>query len=294
MPSFRISVPGILRGVSPDSNSRLTQSKIVTLVFQTPVVVAVGQALESDTPQAVTVLHLRSVGQIVETDLAQHAGSIQIRSELQALESDLAQAVTVKHVIAVGQALTTNLAQPVGIKQIRAVGQATETDVAQAVARIQRVLVNQALESDIAQHTGEIQRVSELQSLESDIALPVGVLQPGAAHVVSVAQTTESDIAQAVVAINVPTPPPTQIFGAGGFTLVSKPKLPKPEPKTKVVAVGQAFEVDSTTRLDIRRIFRPKPAVTVTPKFAEPYFYTTSVEYVEREDELELVLSGII
>lgn len=174
--------------------------------------ISVGQVLETDLAQAVTMVPgvtSISVGQASETDLAQSlsiAASIIIAVGIVS-ETDLAQAVTVSPgaiTISVGQVFETDLAQTVtpvqGVQNV-AVGQVSETDLAQAVTVSPgaiTIAVGQASETDLAQTITPVPTISISvgQVTETDLAQTITPV-PGASTI-AVGQVFETDLAQAI------------------------------------------------------------------------------------------------
>ncbi len=101
----------------------------------------------------------------------------------QAVETDTSQAITVSPgavAVAVGQATETNIAQAIVVAAViaLAVGQATETNIAQAVTPSQttNVVVGQATETDLAQAVTLVAgavTISVGQAVETDLAIPI-------------------------------------------------------------------------------------------------------------------------
>ncbi len=105
--------------------------------FNTGSTVAVGQATETDTGQAVTSEKQRDVGQAIETDTGQTVSPVTAATVAvgQATETDTGQAVDITKTVGVGQASETDTGQAVtsNAPSTVAVGQSSETDTGQEV-----------------------------------------------------------------------------------------------------------------------------------------------------------------
>jgi len=173
--------------------------------------IVVGQAVETDIAQAVTVgfgAVTIAVGQVVETDISQ---AITVLSPItivvgQVVETDISQAVTVVSpiTITVGQAVETDISQAITVVSpiTISVGQVVETDLAQAVTLLSpiSILVGQVVETDLAQPVNAAVDIIIVvgQVVETDTAQAVTVLSP---ITISVGQVTETDLAQTVTVI---------------------------------------------------------------------------------------------
>ena len=213
--------------------------------------IAVGQSSETDLAQAVTVATAISVvvGQVSETDSAQAVtvslGATPIATG-QVVETDLSQAITSAPGnvdIPVGQAAETDTAQVVTPSQTTnvSVGQVTETDAAQAVAVVSSiaVTVGQSSETDTAQAVVVASPITVVvgQSLEADTAQPVTVVAGLVA--INVGQALETDLAQTV----------TPLAGLVSITVGQALETDSAQAITVLgaisIVVGQALETDT-------------------------------------------------
>jgi len=163
-----------------------------TITFAAPAeVIAVGQASETDTAQAITLPAptVVAVGQGSETDTAQAITKV-------------LGAVT----IAVNQATETDLARPIAVSQgvIIAIGQATESDLAQSIAvyATATIALGQATEIDLAQIillAGASQTISVGQATETDTAQTISSPTP---ITIAVGQASEIELALAITLVN--------------------------------------------------------------------------------------------
>lgn len=193
-------------------------------------IIAIGQAVEANTAQALTALKTfaatlsqatetdaaqpvsaaltltKAIGQASETDAARPATVVATRSLAiaQAAETDLAQAMAPSSgtSVVIGQAQEDDSAQPLTVKTAIAatLGQVVETDAAQAftalAARV--VAIIQAQELDFA-HSLTASMPGVLgQAVETDTAQPVTV---GASRTAAIGQAQETSASQPVVAI---------------------------------------------------------------------------------------------
>lgn len=230
-------------------------------------VVAVGQAVETDTarpvtpgPGSVTV----NIGQAVETDtaLAIAAAPGAATGPLgQAVETDTANPITATPgatTAAVGQATETDTARPVtpstGAEQVN-IGLATEVDTARAVtptAGAATAPVGQAVETDTARPVDPVVAGGTVpvgQAQETDTALPI-TATPGPVVVV-VAQAGETDTAATVTAI------PAGAVVVGQALETDTAQTIAPDPGAVAAVVAQAIEVDTA------RPVAPAPATVV-------------------------------
>lgn len=174
-----------------------------------------GQATETDTAQAITRRKTLGIGQAVETDLAQAVTHAKTKLLGQATETDIAQAIAHAKTKALAQATETDLAQTITVSgnKIIAVGQVTETDTAQALTARKAKQVGQTTETDAAQAVAHAKTKALGQAIETDLAqgitpeipnqvgavLETDLAQPLGVHKAkALGQVAESDVAQAV------------------------------------------------------------------------------------------------
>lgn len=205
--------------------------------------IAIGQALETDTAQAITVNpQRRLIGQVVETDTAQAIDVEPLRRLVgQTSETDSSQAVSAKKTAAIGQVSETDTAQAVSVNpQRRLVGQVTETDVVQALSARKSGAVAQVSETDVAQVVSvNPQRRLVGQASESDLAQPI----TAGAHIVAVGQALETDSAQAISALKrLAVGQATEADTAQAFA------------ELKAKAIAQATETDTSQPFTIVRL----------------------------------------
>lgn len=114
-----------------------------------PKIVAVAQATETDTAQAITRVKRKTLGQPSETDAAQPITRVKRKTLGQPSETDTAQIIQVKP--RVRQVTETDTAQPLSKLKVKAVGQATGTNTAQPITGAKIKAIGQASQVEIAQ-----------------------------------------------------------------------------------------------------------------------------------------------
>lgn len=178
--------------------------------------VAVAQATETDTANAITLSHMVAVAQAESTETAQAVTPSLSVAVGQATSTETAGAITPLTVVHVGQAVETDTANGIsaGSPLVVAVAQATETSTATAITPSNLVAVAQAVEQDTALGITPLSSVAVGQAVETSTA---DAIAPG--HLVTVGQAEELDTAGA----------------AAPF---------------KRVAVGQAAELDTAAAID--------------------------------------------
>lgn len=200
--------------------------------------VAVGQASETDTAQALTHPKRKAVGQSSEADLAQALTHRKTRAVGQPSEADLAQAMARSKVKAVGQVVETDLAQPVTRVKAKAVGQPSETDTAQAITHRRGVNVGQPTEADTAQAIASHTKAKAVGLVtEADLAQPAARRKT---H--EVGQASEVDLAQGLTRVK---------LGAVGQP--AETDSAQALAHTRARAVGQPAEVDVAQAVAGRR-----------------------------------------
>jgi hypothetical protein len=218
----------------------------VSVAFVPALVVAMGQASETDSAQAVLKLKAKvigqpveldeamalatgtviAVGQAAEIDTAQPVARSKSRTVGQASEADTPHAVTRVKTRAVSQATETDSALALGRSKSWALGIATESSTAQPVARSKSRSIGMPAETDLAQPLAKAKTRILGQATEADTAQPIS-----RAKVIGAA--TESDLAQAVARIKART------LGQPVET-----DLAQPVGKSKAKTIGQAAELD--------------------------------------------------
>ncbi len=178
--------------------------------------IAVGQATEADTANAITPSHLVAVAQAESAETAQAIAPSHSVAVGQATTTETAGVITPSIVVHVGQAVETDTAGTIsaGSPITVSVGQAVETSTAMAITASHLATVVQAVETDTAQSITPSLSVAVGQASEASTA---GSITPS--HLATVGQAEELDTAGAV------TP-------------------------SKTVAVGQATEVDTADAID--------------------------------------------
>lgn len=158
---------------------------------------AIGQASEANTAQPIAARQLRAIGQASESNTAQAFAAAQRKAIGQATETDAAQALAASQRKAIGQSIEVDTAQPVSYSAPGVVGQATETDAAQPFAARQARAIGQALESNASQpitaSTGTAVAIG--LALEIDTAGAFAALGPIA---IAIGQAQEVDLARAM------------------------------------------------------------------------------------------------
>jgi hypothetical protein len=155
--------------------------------------IAVGQASETNTAQAVTHLKTLTIGQVVETNVAQAVGRLATKLIAQVTEADAAQALASAKAAAVAQVTETDLAQGLLLPQTVTVEQVTEVNAAQVISRVTTRDVEQVAEVDVSQSLAHSKQRLVGQVTEADVAQ--GVTRTKSA---TVAQVLETNLAQAV------------------------------------------------------------------------------------------------
>lgn len=143
--------------------------------------VAVGQALETVTAQAVARLKVRSIGQATQTNAAQAVGKAKNRSTGAPEEISTASVMAHYKTVLPGQAQETDTTTAVGRLKVRSIGQAVETQAAQAIGKLKLRSIGEAFESDLAQSAfAQLVGRTEVQTtaaLETDTATAVARLK---------------------------------------------------------------------------------------------------------------------
>lgn len=112
---------------------------------------AIGQSTETGAAQAVTRLKASVIGQAAEASSAQAVNRLKTVTLGQAAETDTATALVRTTVVNLGQAAETSAAQTLGRLKTAALGQSVETSTAQAVTRLKARTLGQASEASTAQ-----------------------------------------------------------------------------------------------------------------------------------------------
>lgn len=196
----------------------VTETETAQAITQAAPAAAVGQALESDLAQPISVNPLRRlVLSVTETETARAITVAKGHTLGQGVESELARAVTARKVAGVAQIAETDTARVVAPRRTRGIGVATETDASVApTARKTRAvalateadssiaatarkaaIVGQATETDAAQSitkTGP-KKIPVDQALDAESAQPISSRKTR-----PVALAVESDSAVVMVA----------------------------------------------------------------------------------------------
>ncbi len=157
--------------------------------------IAVGQASESNSAQALQAAQSRAIAQATETDSATAIAAAQARAIAQATETDAAQAFTAAQARAIGQAAESDAAQPVAYAAPGSIAQAQESDSAQPIVVHHRIAIAQATETDAAQAVAVSNGITVTigMALEIDVVLPLAGLRMG------LGQAAETDTALPIV-----------------------------------------------------------------------------------------------
>lgn len=223
--------------------------------------VAVAQASETDTAQAVGKAKVKAVGQAVETDTSIAITARKSKNLAQATETDTAQAVARAKSKSVAQSTETDTAQAIARLKTKQVAQATETDLAQPITRsgAKNIAVVQAVEVDTAQPVARSKAKTFAQAFETDSAISVTRLK---SRVLGIA--SETDTAQVVA-------------------------------KTKVKAIGQAAEIE--TALAITRLKRQTLQQATELDLAQAVTHTKAkgvAQAVETDTALSITQFGVV
>lgn len=171
----------------------------------------------------------------------------------QASESGTVQALSAKKTKAFNQASETDTAQAVTKKKTKAVGQTTESDTAQSVAKVKKKALAQASETDIAQPVAKSKRKALAQATETDAAQTFGRLKTRTVGQVSENSTAQSFAKSKVHALGQASDTNTaQSFSLPGSTVVaigqaSESSAAQAFTRAKVKALGQVVELSSAT-----------------------------------------------
>lgn len=223
--------------------------------------VAVAQASETDTAQAVGKAKVKAVGQAVETDTSIAITARKSKNLAQATETDTAQAVARAKSKSIAQSTETDTAQAIARLKTKQVAQATETDLAQPITRsgAKNIAVIQATELDTAQPIARSKAKTFAQAFETDSAISVTRLK---SRVLGIA--SETDTAQVVA-------------------------------KTKVKAIGQAAEAE--TALAITRLKRQTLQQATELDLAQAVTHTKAkgvAQAVETDTALSITQFGVV
>lgn len=109
---------------------------------------SIGQASESDTPQAMARTKARPIAQAVEADLARPLSPAKARPVGIALESDAAQPLARARARTLGIAQESEIVQPLSAARVRAIGQLLEVDLPLAPSRAKARTIGPVLELD--------------------------------------------------------------------------------------------------------------------------------------------------
>lgn len=223
--------------------------------------VAVAQASETDTAQAVGKAKVKAVGQSVETDTSIAITARKSKNLAQATETDTAQAVARAKSKSVAQSTETDTAQAIARLKTKQVAQASETDLAQPITRsgAKNIAVVQAVEVDTAQPVARSKAKTFAQALETDSAISITRLKSRALGVAS-----ETDTAQVIA-------------------------------KAKVKAIGQAAEVE--TALAITRLKRQTLQQATELDFAQTITHTKAkgvTQAAETDTALQITQFGVV
>jgi hypothetical protein len=201
-----------------------------------PTIVAIGQAVETDTAAAFAYARIFHLGLIAPSDLLAPSGSLAPGS-LPAPETDTAQPVTAAHLKPIGQATETDTAQPAAHARGKIIGQPSETDSATAAGHARVFHIGQAVETDSATAMLHARADQLAQPVEVDTALPIT-----AARVHPIGQPSESDTAAPVAHARAVTIGQAQETDSAGAMVLLGPQT---------VTIGQALEVDTAGQIFI-------------------------------------------
>jgi hypothetical protein len=277
-PKWTIEEPGIAVGqvIETDTANAVTVVPGLTGI-------AVGQVIETDIAAAIVVEIALSVGQVTETDLAQIVTPVPGIATIavgQVTEIDLAQAVTVvpgATSIAVGQITEIDLAQivtPVPGELAIVVGQVTEIDLAQPVTVVPGVTlipVGQVIETDLAQAVGFSQGIAVPlgQASETDIAQPVTAFA-GTATIVT-GQVIETDLAQPITAI-----PEVVLISVGQVIETDLAQAITIQPSIGI-AVGQVIETDLAQAITVQTVVTTVVGQVTETDLAQPVGFSQGI-----------------
>ena len=191
---------------------------------------AVGQATETETSQALAKAKVKAVAQAAETEAAQTAGRVKTRAVAQAVEVETAQTIVVAGG-QIGSAVETETAQPVGARKGAAVAPVSETETAQALTVRKTRATAQATETETAQPLAKAKVKAATQATETETAQAIARRKT-----LTVGQAVEVEQAQAIQPLGDKTIP----VGAAVEVETAQPVA-----KSKRRAVGQAGETET-------------------------------------------------
>lgn len=175
-------IVAVNQAIETDTAQPITRTQIKT----------VGQAIETDTPQAITRRKSKTVLQVTETDTAQLVTKRKLKTVLQVTETDTGQPVTKRKIKSVLQTLETDTADTISRDApIRTVNLITEVDTAQPITQRKIKVVGQVIETDSPQPIRRQHRRTLGQPIETDTATTVGKRKTKL-----IGQTVETDLAQ--------------------------------------------------------------------------------------------------
>ncbi len=129
---------------------------------------------ETDIAQPITLQLPNIVGQALETDTAQPITRLKSKVIGQATSTNTAQPITRLKSKTIGQASSTNTAQPISVLKLRTLGQSTETDTSQIITPRRSYLTGISSETDLAQSITRRKLRLIGQALEIDFAQAIG------------------------------------------------------------------------------------------------------------------------
>lgn len=131
----------------------------------------IGQASETDSPQAMSRTKARAIAQAVEADLAQPLSPAKARSIGTAVESDAAQPMARARARTLGLAQESEIVQPLSAARVRAVGQLLEADLPLALSRAKARVIGPVLELDAPLALSRARARTLSPAIESDVPL---------------------------------------------------------------------------------------------------------------------------
>ncbi len=259
--------PSVTRGTQPVLRVRKTTLAtrahmcdfMAVLVEYKPVtVVAIGQASEQNTYQAVVARKSLTVGLPAESDSSLALATEIIVEVGQPAETDSTQAVTAKKSVTVGEPEESDATFAVTVKKTLALGQPAESDAIFAVTTLKTLAVGQPVEEDSPQAVAGLKSLAVGMPAETDTAFafdenPMRRL---------IAQALESDAVQAVtsrkdLAIGQPAEADSSQAITGRKTLVvgqpAETDSPQGVVARKTLAFVQVVEQDAAQAMTARK-----------------------------------------
>lgn len=238
-------------------------------------------ALDSPPSLYASAVQSVAVAQASETDTAQAVGKAKVKAVGQAVETDTSIAITARKSKNLAQATETDTAEAVARAKSKSVAQSTETDTAQAIARLKTKQVAQAIETDLAQPITRsgAKNIAVLQASEIDTSQPVA-----RSKAKTFAQAFETDSAISITRLK------SRVLG-----IAVESDTAQGVAKAKVKSIGQA--VSSELALAIARVKRQTLQQATELDFAQTITHTKSkgvAQAAETDTALQITQFGVV